>query len=162
MHYLCQNTHLYINFSVHQCTHFSTNPKASHEQVFMWIVRYFLHTKTKGINFTPTKEYGLNCYVDSDFAGLFRSENLSKRASALSYTGFAIKYSAVPILWVSKLQTEIAMSMTEAKYIALSNAMRELITAQALLKELSALVFLPLQQKILWSTVFEDNTGAME
>ena len=85
--------------------------------------------------------------MDSDFAGLFRSENVFNRASALSYTGFSIKYSAVPILWVSKLKTEIALSMTEAKYIALSHAMRELIPAQALLKELSALVFLPLKQK---------------
>jgi Asp-tRNA(Asn)/Glu-tRNA(Gln) amidotransferase C subunit len=30
-------------------------------------------------------------------------------------------------MWASKLQTEIALSMTEAEYIALSTALREVI-----------------------------------
>jgi hypothetical protein len=36
-------------------------------------------------------------------------------------------YAGCPITWCSKLQTEIALSTTEAGYIALSQAMREVI-----------------------------------
>ncbi len=35
-------------------------------------------------------------------------------------TGYVIQYAGCPIYWQSKLQTEIALSTAEAKYIALS------------------------------------------
>ena len=41
-----------------------------------------------------------------------------------------------PIVWVSKLQTEVALSTTEAEYIALTQAMRDLIPLLGLLEEL--------------------------
>jgi hypothetical protein len=41
-----------------------------------------------------------------------------------------------PIVFVSKMQTEIALSTTEAKYIALSQAMRDLIPFSNIAKEL--------------------------
>jgi hypothetical protein len=40
-------------------------------------------------------------------------------------------------LWSSKLQTEIALSTTEAEYIAMSQAARDLIPMRALLQEFS-------------------------
>ena len=41
-------------------------------------------------------------------------------AAVLSRTGFVISYAGCPIYWASKLQTEIALSTTEAEYMALS------------------------------------------
>jgi len=43
-----------------------------------------------------------------------------------SCTGYVIMYASCPILWVSKLQTEIALHTTEAEYITLSQAMQDL------------------------------------
>jgi hypothetical protein len=46
--------------------------------------------------------------------------------SVLSRTGCIIPLYSCPILWCSKLQTElIALSTTEAEYIALSQSMQE-------------------------------------
>ena len=42
-----------------------------------------------------------------------------------------------PVIWTSKLQTEIALSTAEAEYIALSQATREIIPLINLLKELN-------------------------
>ena len=42
-----------------------------------------------------------------------------------------------PLICVSKLQTEIALSTTEAEYIALSQAMRDLLPTQRLLQEVA-------------------------
>jgi hypothetical protein len=38
-----------------------------------------------------------------------------------------IMYSGCPIIWVSKLQTDIALSTTESEYSALSEAAREVL-----------------------------------
>jgi hypothetical protein len=45
-------------------------------------------------------------------------------------------YSGVPVLWVSKMQTQIALSTIEAEYIALSHSMRDLIPVQEILKDI--------------------------
>jgi hypothetical protein len=50
-------------------------------------------------------------------------------------------YSGVPIVWVSKIQTQIALSTMEAEYIALSQSMRDLIPIRDILKEIRVTVF---------------------
>ena len=59
-----------------------------------------------------------------------------------------------PVLWVSKLQTEVAVSTMEAEYIALGMAMRDLIPLRTLVdeeKELLGTTSVPCQT---YSTVF--------
>ena len=41
-----------------------------------------------------------------------------------------------PLLWISKLQTEIALSTMEVEYLALSHSMRQLIEIREILKEI--------------------------
>ena len=42
-----------------------------------------------------------------------------------------------PIIWVSKLQSGIALSTTEAEYIVLSQAMQDVIPLMTIIEELS-------------------------
>lgn len=66
------------------------------------------------------------------------------------------------MIWVSKLQTEVALSTTEAEYIALSQSMRDLIPMRRLLQEAGTALSLDFSKPaILHSTVFEDNNGAL-
>jgi hypothetical protein len=48
----------------------------------------------------------------------------------------------MPIYWKSTLQTEVALSSTEAEYIALAHVMREILPVRRLLLELGAHSFL--------------------
>ena len=66
-----------------------------------------------------------------------------------------------PITWTSRLQTEIALSTTEAEYIALSSGMRELLPTRSLLEEVVSKLDLKLQDgsTTVKSTVFEDKMG---
>ena len=73
-----------------------------------------------------------------------------------------ITFSGCPISWVSKMQTKIALSTTEAEYIALSQSMRDLILIRSVLKELATVLGLQIDTPITHSTVFEDNNGALE
>ena len=47
-----------------------------------------------------------------------------------------IFYANCPIIWQSKLQTTIALSTTEAEYVALSTAMRDVIYFMNLIDEM--------------------------
>ncbi len=60
------------------------------------------------------------------------------------------------------MQTEFALSTTDAEYIALSQNMRDLIPIRGVLKELSSILMLKISKPIKHSTVFEDNNGALE
>ena len=52
-----------------------------------------------------------------------------------SRTGCIVTLGENPILWVSKLHSEVAVSTTEAKYIVLSQSIRELLPVKRILKE---------------------------
>ena len=81
-----------------------------------------LGTRDKGIVFKPDiKKLGeLECFVDADFAGNYTKEQSQDPNSVRSRTGCVILYAGCPIIWFSKLQTEISLSTTEAEYIALA------------------------------------------
>ena len=112
--------------------------------------------------FKPSNDLELDCYVDADFAGLWNYESDQDPVCVKSRTGYVMTLGGCPIQWNSKLQTEIALSTTEAEYIALSQAMRELIPWRRLLLEIVTAMKLPgITHSLVKSTVFEDNNGAI-
>ena len=77
--------------------------------------------------------------------------------------GYMITYAGCPVLWASKLQTEIALSSTESEYITLSQALREVIPLTSLIKEAQKRsIDVHTHRAKVRCTVFEDNTGAAE
>ena len=81
------------------------------------IARYLLGTMDKGLKYSPDLNRGLECYVDADLTGGWSSGDHSNLECVLSCTGFVIMCAGCPVTWSSKLQTEIALSTTEAEYI---------------------------------------------
>ena len=78
-------------------------------------------------------------------------------------TGYVIKFANCPIIWASRLQTEIALSTTESEYIALSKAMRETLPLMELMKEIYEVFNMTMELKPnIKCTVFEDNNGCIE
>ena len=80
----------------------------------------------------------VDCYVDSDFAGLFSYEDPHDPVCAKSRTGYVVTLAGCPLLWVSKLQTEISLSTLHAEYVALSQSLRDLLPFRRLAKEVIA------------------------
>ena len=73
-----------------------------------------------------------------------------------------IKFANCPIIWVSKMQTEIALSTTEVEYISLSKSMRDLIPLLHIMLEVSSLFGMRCYSCNSYTTTFEDNKGAIE
>jgi hypothetical protein len=175
LNFLAQNTRPDISMAVHMCARFVTNPNRVHQDAVKYLCRYLHYTRLRGLILHPTGDNRLNAYVDSDVAGQWSRETCQLRDSAVSRTGYVILYCGCPIHWVSKLQSEIALSTTEAEYQALSMCLRDLLPMRTMLSELSkGFDFAGVQNfplvgdqsrvdtRMHQSTVYEDNTGCLE
>ena len=84
-------------------------------------------------------------YSDSDFAG-----DLDRRRSL---TGYAFTLSGSAISWKATLQSTVALSTTEAEYMAVTEAVKEVIWLRSLVEDLD------LHQGV--TTVFYDSQNAV-
>jgi len=166
LNYLAQMTRPDISMSVHNCAQFTMALTYLHEQAIKWIGRYLFATRDKGLIYLPTVTGTMDMYMDADFAGTWHKEYAHLRDCVMSRTSFVIPYSGCLIHWGSKLQTEIALSTTEAEYIALSTSSHELIPIRCILHELT--LHSPLRYLVQHppgqlppSTIYEDNASCI-
>ena len=113
---------------------------------------------------TPDPSKGLEVFADADFCGLFDPEMaLYDPVTAKSRTGYIIMYMNCPIVWASKLQTEMTLSTCEAEYMACSEALHAAIPLMNLIDE-AASFGIPIKQDKanIYCKLFCDNTGAVE
>jgi hypothetical protein len=85
-------------------------------------------------------------FCDSDWAG--------DSETRISETGFILFPMNIPVCWRSKLQKGVTLSNTEAEYVAMSEAVKEVKFIYYLLRDISIEVKLPIIVK-------SDNVGAM-
>ena len=80
-------------------------------------------------------------------------------STARSRSGFILFYAGCLLFWFSKLQTEFAISTTEAEYISLSQSLREVIYLMDLFTELKSQgVPIVMDTPNYKSTAFTENT----
>jgi hypothetical protein len=161
LNFLAQMTRPDISMAVHNCARFSARPTSLHEQAVKRIGRYLAYTRSKGLTYRPDQSHRLDMYIDADFAGTWHREYSHLRGSCLSRSGFVIIYNGCPIHWSSKLQSEIALSTTEAEYIALSTALRDLLPLRRILTELHSSALMNLLTPLPPSIIYEDNTSCI-
>ncbi|KAK9679824.1 Reverse transcriptase (RNA-dependent DNA polymerase) [Popillia japonica] len=105
------------------------------------ILRYIKGTQNLELFFDKRDEYVIVGYADSDWAG--------DESDRKSTTGFLYKVCGSSVHWSTKKQNTVAVSSTEAKYIALAEAAREGIWLRRLLED-----FGYLNPKLV---IYEDN-----
>jgi len=156
---LSSNSHPDIAFAVSQVACFSHSHRKSHGQALKRVIHYLIETSNQGICFEPRPEQGLDCCVDADFAGLFGCKDDQDPTSVKSRTGFVLTLFGCPVLWSSKLQTDITLT---AEHVAFSMSMHELLPMQVLLQEIGTKLRLAhIQQSMVRSTAFEDDMSTM-
>jgi hypothetical protein len=106
---------------------YMSDPGKYHWEAVKWILRYLRGTTEKCLVFSRG-ELKLQGYVDADFAG-----DIDHRRST---TGYIFTLGATAVSWVSQLQKIVALSTTEAEYVAVTEASKEMIWLQGLLAEL--------------------------
>jgi hypothetical protein len=134
--------------AVHQTARFLVNPN-------------LCYNCERGIIYKVNRSKGIEVYIDANFAGGWSSADAENADNVLSKTGFVICYANCPLVWCSKLQTEIALSTAEAEYIVMLHALRDTIPIQNLVKEVSCIFHLPDPITDFCITVHEDNLSAI-
>ena len=106
------------------------DPGVGHWDAVKWILRYIRGTLNVGLVYERDTTGGQLCigYVDSDYAG-----DLDKRRST---TGYVFTLTRAPVCWRCTLQSTVALSTTEAEYMAVTEAVKEAIWLRGLLEEL--------------------------
>ena len=84
--------------------------------------------------------------TDSDFA--------ADKVKRVSVTGYVIYFMGIPVAWRSRGQKGMVLSTSEAKYVALSEVVKELKFIIQVLETMKVNVKLPI-------TVHVDNVGAI-
>jgi len=127
-----------------------------------WLGHYLKVTQDKGLILRPTDSL-FDIYVDADFAGNWHQDDAEHSYTARSRHGYIIMYASCPLHWASQLQTKIALSTTESKFIGLSMALRTTIPIMEMIKELHRLGFwFGSTKPTIHCWVFEDNSGTIK
>ena len=106
---------------------YMNNPGKLHWEAVKWILRYLQGTTSKALCFKGG-DMVLTGYVDADLAG-----NVDIRRST---TGYVYTLGGTAVSWGSQLQKIIALSTTEAEYVAVTEANKEMVWLQSFLEEL--------------------------
>jgi hypothetical protein len=152
-----------IACAVHQAARFAADPRSIHTDAVKKIVRYLKGTEDKGIIYQPN-DHSFDVYADADFCGLWdHSIAEEDPVTSKSRTGYIVMYAGCHIIWASQLQPEIAQSVTESEYIALSQCLRQTIPLMRLVEELQEKLEIPMDViPTVRCKLFEDNSGAVE
>ena len=110
--YLMIGTHPDIAFAVTHLSQFSTNPTEDHDQAAVHICCYLVGPRDYKLVYSREADKGLVAFTDSDWA----ADKIQHR----SVTG-DFKLANSIISWRSHAQKAVALSSTEAKYMAISD-----------------------------------------
>ena len=137
-----------ISAAVGKLSQFMKGPTNEHWVGVKRILRYIRGTLDFGLKFCAkdSDDFTLLGYSDSDWAGCVDSRK--------STSGQIFLLGGCAISWRSKKQSIVALSSTEAEYVALCEAAQETTWLRNLLHDIG------LQQEQP-TTVFEDNQGAL-
>ena len=126
-----------------------TSPAAYKE--LMRVLKFVLDTRNMSLKIQPNKqdsltEWDIVAFSDSDYAG--------DSETRISIAGFILYLMGVPISWKSKGQKGVTLSSSEAEFVALSEAAKEVKFVYQVLQSMGVKVRLPIVVRV-------DNIGAI-
>jgi hypothetical protein len=136
-----------ISFAVGQLAMYMNCHGSQHHAAAQHVLRYLKGTTDVGLTYGLDQgTLSLSGYSDADWGA-----HLDTRRST---TGYVFYLAGGPISWKSKLQPTVALSSTEAEYMALTAAAQEAMCLRGLAKDFSIDVVTP-------ALIYEDNKGAI-
>jgi len=143
--YLMLCTRPDLTYSIQQLSQFCSEPSEIHLQTAKRVLRYMQGTATLGPKYTKDNDEAMKGYSDSDYAAGEGRKSIS---------GYVFTLGGSPVSWQAKKQSTVAQSTVESEFNALTQAVKEAIWLQRLLKDLGMSKYAP-------KTIYCDNQGAI-
>lgn len=124
---------------------YSANPSKEHLDKALYICRYLIGSRNYALVYNGNTMKGLEAYTDSDWAG----DPDDRR----SITGYFFNLANGIISWQSRAQKTIALSSTQAEYMALSDCSRQAVWIRNLLMEIA--------KPVSAIPIYGDNQGSL-
>ncbi|KAF7773627.1 hypothetical protein Agabi119p4_5794 [Agaricus bisporus var. burnettii] len=134
-----------IAFAVVKLSQHMVTPNKEHYTAGMHLLRYLNGTKNMVLEFDGNSNQGVIAYSDSDWA--------SDPEDRKSITGNFVTIANGTISWLSRKQKTVALSSTEAEYMAISDCSRQLVWVSQLLTEIGFEIQTPM--------LYGDNMGSL-
>ena len=146
--YLATTTRPDIAYSVGVLARFNSNPGWTHWLAVKHLMRYIRGTLDYSLTYSPDPSCPelFTTYSDADHGGC--------KDSGRSTGGYLVKMGSGAVSWCSKLQTVVALSTTEAEYMAAVQAGKEIKWMRNLLSEIGLTSSTP-------SSLLIDNQSAI-
>ena len=149
--YLIKHSRPDISNAVRELTKCLDGPSPAAYKEMLRLIKFVLDTKTWGLKIAPKltsskPNWNLVVYTDSDWAG--------DKDNRRSVNGFVMFLNGVPIVWRSKQQKSVALSSSEAEYVAISEAVKEILFVIQVMKSMGLQVYTPVVVRV-------DNMGAI-
>ena len=116
--YVTTGTRPDLSYTISFLSQFSACPTEQHLKAAKHVLKYLNHTKTIGLDFPYRNTKAIDVYVDADYAACLDSRR--------SYSGYTVLFNGSCISWCSKKQKSVSVSTTEAEYVAMSLATRQI------------------------------------
>lgn len=133
-----------LAYAASTLSRFIKEPHSNHLAAAKHVLRYVKGTLNLGLVFRQSTSMNLVGYCDSDWA--------ADKNDRKSITGYVFMMAGAAITWKSKKQQTVALSSTEAEYMALGDAVKEVLWLIQLLKHVGLSINKP-------PVIFEDNEG---
>lgn len=108
-----------ISYTVQTLSQFLQQPKKSHLDATLRIVKYIKKHPGQGILLSNSSNIELTAYYNADWATC----PLTRK----SVTGYVIKMGGSTMSWKAKKQTTVSRSSAEAEYRSLASTVAELV-----------------------------------
>ena len=115
-----------ISFATNKLSQFLENPSLTHWKAAKRILKYLKGTSDLGLTFQGSSS-DMRLHVDLDCP--------SKKKKKKSISGYCVFFGNVVALWGSKKQNSVALSTTEAEYMALAYGIKEVLWASNIINE---------------------------
>src|SRR4051812_32522015 len=128
LNYLATTTRCDISHTVSKLASFSSNPGPAHWKAVKHLLRYLKGTMDYKLVYSPDNSPHLfTTYTDADHGG--------DKDNGRSTGGYLVKFASAAVCWSSKLQPVVALSTTEAEFIAAVEAGKEILWMRNILSE---------------------------
>ena len=124
-----------FKLDTNQVTRHTHNPKLLHDNIIKHIYQYLMGTIYKRLTFKANNILNMDFYVDKNFTGLWHVQNHEESIIVKQCARYFITLSVCPMLWNSKIQKKMALSITERKYLSISYSMSHILPLKSIFEE---------------------------